>query len=78
MDVFFELFKSDVAVVISWLCTVGSVVFGLFKLRENKKLKVEVSRLQIRVNNLGDDSVSQSGGGNIYAKQNSGGMNIKM
>ncbi|MCU1784456.1 hypothetical protein NTD80_17020 [Pseudomonas sp. 13B_2.1_Bac1] len=78
MDIFFEFFKSDIGLAISWICTVGSVAFGFFKLRENKKLKVKIKRLEVNVNKMGNDSVSQSGGGNIYTKQNSGGMNIKM
>ncbi len=78
MDILFGFFKSDIGLAISWICTVGSVVFGFFKLRENKKLKVKITRLEVNFNKLGDDSVNQSGGGNIYTKQNSGGMNIKM
>jgi len=78
MDVFFDFFKSDAGVAISWLCTVGSVLFGFFKFRENKQLKIEIARLEVNINNLGSDSVTQSGGGNVYTKQNSGGMNIKM
>lgn len=78
MDAIIEFFKSDLGVSISWICTVVSTGFCFFKAKENKSLKVQVKGLEIKVNNLGDDTVTQSGDGNVYTKQNSGGMKINM
>ncbi|WP_236191276.1 hypothetical protein [Pseudomonas pharyngis] len=78
MDAIIEFFKSDLGVSISWICTVVSTGFCFFKTKENKSLKVQIKGLEIKVNNLGDDTVTQSGDGNVYTKQNSGGMKINM
>jgi len=78
MDAVFEFLKSDIGVAIAWVCTVGSTILGFVKVKEVKALKLKIKSLEINISNLGDDIVSQSGQGNIYTKQNSGGMNIKM
>ncbi|MDO8402521.1 MAG: hypothetical protein Q7T27_03395 [Pseudomonas sp.] len=78
MEAIIDFFKSDLGVSISWVCTVVGTLFGFIKAKENKLLKVKVEKLEVSINNLGDDTVTQSGDGNVYTKQNSGGMKINM
>lgn len=78
MQALFDFFKSDLGVAIAWVCTVVSTIACFVKSGEARRLKVKVKELSLVSNALGDDSVKISGNGNIYTKQNSGGMNIKM
>lgn len=79
MDPFLELIKSDLGVAIAWICTVGSTVFAMIKVRENRILKVRINSMtNISTNDRSQDSITQNGQKNIYTKYNSGDMNIKM
>ncbi|KAJ8742075.1 hypothetical protein H9Y13_04545 [Aeromonas veronii] len=79
MEQFILFVKSDVGVVISWICTVGSTVFAIMKSKQNKQLKAEIQNLTVStVTDHSQDIVNQSGQTNIYTQNNSGGMNIKM
>lgn len=79
MESIYSFIKSDVGVLIAWLCTVGSVIYALIKGRENKSLKMKIESIeQNNTTDNGSDSIIQSGDKNVYTKHNSGGMNIKM
>jgi hypothetical protein len=79
MEQFIELVKSDVGVTLAWLCSVGSAAFAIFKRKENKALKIKVKNLtNIVTTDNSQDIVNQDGQKNVYTKNNSGGMNIKM
>lgn len=79
MDIFIEIVKSDIGVVLAWVCTVASTLFAMFTSRENKKLKIKNGEIinNSTVDNR-QDGVVQSGQNNVYTKKNSGGMNIDM
>ena len=79
MEPILDFVKSDVGVAIAWLCTVGSTIFAIVTAKENRTLKVRIHK---SVNNAttdnSKDTISQTGDKNVYTKNNSGGMNIKM
>lgn len=79
METLLDFFKSDLGVGIAWVCTVGSVIYSVFKRQENKTLlqKIELNETNISIDE-GQDTVTQKGGGNVYTKHNSGGMKIDM
>jgi hypothetical protein len=77
-----DFFSSDVAVAIAWICGVAGFAYGLRQKLANMSLKVELTSLQNSMNSVETDAsrndVHQTGEKNVYTKQNSGGMNIKM
>lgn len=79
MDAVFDFIKSDLGIGIAWLCTVGSVLYSAVKRQENKTLIQRIKVIETNINiDEGRDTVTQKGGGNVYTKHNSGGMDIKM
>lgn len=79
MDTFIEFVKSDIGVTLAWVCTVGSTLFAVITASKNKQLKIKIG--EIKNNSTVDssqDSVVQKGQKNVYTKNNSGGMEIKM
>lgn len=85
-----EFFQSDIGIAISWVCGVLGFIFSFFQKKENMKLKVELRNYQNIVQNLSnsqntkltsdmsEDTVLQDGEKNVYTKNVSGGMHIKM
>ena len=79
MDTFIEFVKSDIGVMLAWLCSVGSTLFAVITSKKNKQLKIKIG--EITKNSTVDnskDSVMQNGQRNVYTKNNSGGMKIDM
>lgn len=79
MDTFIELVKSDIGVILAWVCTVGSTLFAVITSKKNKQLKIKIG--EITNNSTVDnsqDSVMQNGQKNVYTKNNSGGIKINM
>lgn len=72
----YEFMKSDLGVAISWICTVVSTIITLIKTKENRSLKTRIN--QTTSTDASRDTVTQKGKGNIYTKNNSGDINIKM
>lgn len=86
---FMGFISSDFGVAISWFCGVAGFVYGFFQKKEAQRIRIEMNTLidQVKIKQSsggaamvdgGGDSVLQTGGKNIYTKNNSGGMNIKM
>ena len=86
---FLDFIKSDLGVAISWFCGVAGFAYGFFQKKETQRVRMEMNVLinqakikktseNLEVVDGGGDSVSQVGDKNIYTKNNSGGMNIKM
>lgn len=77
-----KFFSSDVAVAIAWICGIAGFIYGFVQKQANNNLKVKLQNLQNSMNKIQTDSsqneVHQTGEKNVYTKQNSGGMNIKM
>jgi hypothetical protein len=87
-----NFFSSDIGVAIAWICSVLGFLFGFVKMNENSKLKIEINGIK-QANNVltnkieslkagivdqSNNEVTQSGEKNIYNKQVTGGMNVKM
>jgi hypothetical protein len=81
-----DFFSSDIAVALAWVCGVAGFIFALVERKENRTLKIQLQNIQslVQTSNSStatDESkndVTQLGEKNVYTKQNSGGMNIKM
>ena len=77
-----DFFSSDVAVAIAWICGVAGFAYGLRQKLANMNLRVKLTSLQNSFNTVETDAsqneVHQTGEKNVYTKQNSGGINIKM
>jgi hypothetical protein len=85
-----DFFQSDVGTAISWVCGVLGFIYSFIQKKQNMKLKVELRNFQSLVQNLqnsqntkttsdmSEDTVQQVGEKNVYTKNNSGGMHIKM
>lgn len=79
MESIIEFVKSDIGVILAWICTVGSALFAVITSKKNKQLKIKIG--EITNNSETDnsqDSVTQNGQKNVYTKNNSGGMKIDM
>lgn len=84
-----EFIKSDIGVAIAWLTGVVGFIYAFLQKQECKQLKIKMTNLvqqkfdvqsKMNIGSIrdGEDSVVQTGDKNIYTKNNSGGMNIKM
>jgi hypothetical protein len=77
-----KFFQSDLGVAISWICGVVGFIFAIFQKNENRKLKIQLQNSLNTTNTSNVDSskdnISQNGDKNIYTRNNSGGMKIKM
>lgn len=77
-----DFFSSDIAVAIAWIFSVAGFIYGFMQKQSNKKLILKIQNMQNSNNNketdLSKNEIHQTGEKNIYTKQNSGGMNIKM
>lgn len=73
MNEAYEFMKSDLGIAISWICTVASTAITLFTIKKNNALNKQIAILKIN-----QESVTQKGKKNLYTKNVSGDMNIKM
>ncbi|MBA4055081.1 MAG: hypothetical protein C0490_10240 [Marivirga sp.] len=84
-----SFFSSELGVAIAWICGIAGFVYSLIQKQANNQLKIQLNNslsqiqsLQNSLNTVQTDSskneVNQNGDKNVYTKQNSGGMNIKM
>lgn len=80
MDEFLVFIKSDLGIVLAWICTVFGTLFGIVMNMKNNKLKAEIINIKqsYETTDNSSDSIKQQGKNNIYTKNNSGDMNIKM
>lgn len=82
---FIEWFKSDIAIVISWVCTVFSTIYAIYQVNKAQGLKKGVKKLQGENDNLraanvqlNSKLVQMNGEKNVYTHVNHGGMKINM
>lgn len=82
---FIEWFKSDIAIVISWGCTVFSTIYAIWQTHKSKMLKQGGEALQnendsLRAANikLSAEMVQMNGEKNVYTNTVHGGMKIDM
>lgn len=84
-----SFFSSELGVAIAWICGIAGFIYSLVQKQANNQLKIQLNNslsqiqsLQNSLNTVQTDSskneVNQNGDKNVYTKQNSGGMNIKM
>jgi Na+-translocating ferredoxin:NAD+ oxidoreductase RnfG subunit len=84
-----SFFGSELGVAIAWICGIAGFIYSLIQKQANNQLKIQLNNslsqiqsLQNSLNTVQTDSskneVNQNGNKNVYTKQNSGGMNIKM
>jgi hypothetical protein len=81
MDEVLQLFTSDLAVAIAWLCTVGSTLYSLILKRENSRLKLTISNTTQTLDQSSENSlrsVTQNADKAVYTEKNVGDMNINM
>ncbi len=75
----YDFVKSDLGILISWGCTVFGFCLSIFFSMKCKKLKREIKECKLIASSGGGDfNVNSSGGKNVYTKNLSGGMNVKM
>lgn len=77
MSEFYEFIKSDLGVAISWIATIASTIITIATIKENNSLKAKIA-ITSSTTEHSQDSITQNGEKNIYTKNNSGDMNIKM
>lgn len=86
---FLHFISSDLGVAISWFCGVAGFIYGFFQKKEADRIKLEMNTLinqstvkqdseRFEVVDGGGDSVALVGEKNVYTKNNSGGIKIKM
>lgn len=75
-----SFFSSELGVAIAWICTVFSLLFGIFKGIENRNLKIEIKKYEnnTQFNDQSQDTVTLNGEKNVYTKSNTGGIKIEM
>ena len=88
-EIFVNFVKSDLGIAISWLCGVAGFIYGFIQRKEVVRIRLgmtsSISNTKVQQKSEGanmidggGDSVNQSGEKNVYTKNNSGGLNIKM
>lgn len=88
-EIFVNFVKSDLGVAISWACGVAGFIYGFIQRREVSRIKIKLHSVvannemqqksgDASLTDGGGDSVNLSGEKNVYTKNNSGGINIKM
>jgi Na+-translocating ferredoxin:NAD+ oxidoreductase RnfG subunit len=84
-----SFFGSELGVAIAWICGIAGFIYSLIQKQANNQLKIQLNNSLNQIQNLqsslntvqtdaSNNEVNQNGSKNVYTKQNSGGMNIKM